>query len=134
MVHLTGKESSMVRHEGGCHCGAVRFQVVAPHSLTVRDCSCSLCVKKQNKHFIVPFSQFKLLKGHDSLTTYSFNTHAAKHNFCSTCGVQPFFIPSTDQSGYGIAPHCLDDGTVKKIKYEKCEGKKKQEKEVKAKK
>ncbi|KAG7156999.1 Centromere protein V-like 2 [Homarus americanus] len=63
--------------------------------------SCSLCVKKQNKHFIVPFSQFKLLKGHDSLTTYSFNTHAAKHNFCSTCGVQPFFIPSTDQSGYG---------------------------------
>ncbi|KAG7157000.1 centromere protein V-like [Homarus americanus] len=115
--------TDLVRHLGGCHCGAIRFEVMAPSTLIVIDCTCSLCVKKQNKHFIVPFSQFKLLKGHDALTTYSFNTHTAKHNFCSTCGVQPFYIPRSNPDGYGVAPHCLDDGTVKKVKYEKFDGK-----------
>ncbi|XP_045624607.1 centromere protein V isoform X2 [Procambarus clarkii] len=123
MVHVTVRESTTVRHEGGCHCGAVRFQVLGPHTPTVRDCNCSICVKKQNKHFIVPSSCFKLLQGHDSLTTYTFNTHTAKHTFCSTCGVQSFYIPRSNPDGYGIVPHCLDSGTVRKVKYEKFDGK-----------
>ncbi|XP_069163918.1 centromere protein V isoform X2 [Procambarus clarkii] len=84
--------------------------------------SCSICVKKQNKHFIVPSSCFKLLQGHDSLTTYTFNTHTAKHTFCSTCGVQSFYVPRSNPDGYGIAPHCLDEGTVKSIRYETFDG------------
>ncbi|KAK8728324.1 hypothetical protein OTU49_009229 [Cherax quadricarinatus] len=116
-------ERAMVNHQGGCHCGAVRFQVVAPSHIKVIECNCSICVKKQNKHFVVPSTNFKLLKGHDSLTTYTFNTHTAKHTFCTVCGVQPFYIPRSNQDGYGIAPHCLDEGTVKKITLEKFDGK-----------
>ncbi|KAK4302793.1 hypothetical protein Pmani_025141 [Petrolisthes manimaculis] len=112
-----------VRHQGGCHCGAIRFEVMAPSTLTVIDCNCSVCVKKQNKHFIVPLGNFKLLKGHDALKTYTFNTHTAKHNFCSNCGVQAFYIPRSNPNGYGVAIHCLDEGTVKKVKYEKFDGK-----------
>ncbi|KAB7496990.1 Centromere protein V [Armadillidium nasatum] len=89
-----------VLHKGGCHCGAVRFQVYAPSNPTVLDCNCSICVKKQNRHFIVPEANFKLLKGHDSLTTYTFNTHKAKHIFCSKCGVQSFYIPRANSNGY----------------------------------
>ncbi|XP_071551224.1 uncharacterized protein [Panulirus ornatus] len=124
MVHLTKRQSNLVRHQGGCHCAAVRFEVLASPSLTVFECNCSICVKKQIKYFLVPFNQFKLVKGHHSLQTYSFNTHQAKYNFCITCGVQPFHIPSSNPEAYGIAMHCLDEGTVKKVTYEKVDGKK----------
>ncbi|XP_045624408.1 uncharacterized protein [Procambarus clarkii] len=111
------------RYEGGCHCGAVRFQVLAPSTFTVIDCNCSICQKKQNKHFLVPSSCFKLLQGHNALTTYSFNTHTAKHSFCATCGVQGFFIPASPPDSYGVVPHCLDDGPVRTITYKKVDGK-----------
>ncbi|KAG0722889.1 Centromere protein V [Chionoecetes opilio] len=107
---------------------------MAPPNLNVVDCNCSLCVKKQNKHFVVSLSQFKLLSGHDNLTTYTFNTHTAKHTFCSTCGVQPFYIPCGNGDGFGIAPHCLDEGTVKKVQYTKQDGKKLEVTTAKAKK
>ncbi|RMC10685.1 hypothetical protein DUI87_12396 [Hirundo rustica rustica] len=87
------------------------------------DAYCSICTKKQNRHFIVPASRFKLLKGADNLTTYTFNTHRAQHTFCKTCGVQSFYTPRSNPDGYGIAPHCLDDGTVQTIITEDINGK-----------
>ncbi|XP_065588048.1 centromere protein V [Cyrtonyx montezumae] len=113
----------LVRHTGGCHCGAVRFEVWASADLHVFNCNCSICTKKQNRHFIVPASRFKLLKGADNLTTYTFNTHRAQHTFCKTCGVQSFYTPRSNPDGYGIAPHCLDDGTVHSIVTEDINGK-----------
>lgn len=119
-MSTTGK---LVKHTGGCHCGAVRYEVVAPSTLTVHDCNCSICTKKQNRHFIVPSSRFKLLKGHDSLTTYTFNTHAAKHIFCKICGVQSFYIPRSNPDGVAVMPHCLNEGTVQKVIVEQFDGK-----------
>ncbi|XP_063811913.1 centromere protein V [Pseudophryne corroboree] len=113
----------LVKHSGGCHCGAVRFEVWASADLHVFDCNCSICMKKQNRHFIVPASRFKLLKGADNLTTYTFNTKKAKHTFCKTCGVQSFYTPRSNPDGYGIASHCLDDGTVHSIHVEQINGK-----------
>ncbi|XP_022800514.1 centromere protein V-like isoform X2 [Stylophora pistillata] len=83
---------------------------------------CSICKKKQNKHFIVPKDHFTLLEGKDNLSCYTFNTHAAKHLFCKTCGVQSFYIPRSNPDGYGVMPHCLDDGTVENIEVEACDG------------
>ncbi|XP_069801790.1 centromere protein V [Dendropsophus ebraccatus] len=113
----------LVKHSGGCHCGAVRFEVWASAELHVFDCNCSICVKKQNRHFIVPSSRFKLLKGADNLTTYTFNTKKAQHTFCKTCGVQSFYTPRSNPDGYGIAAHCLDEGTVHSIHMEQINGK-----------
>lgn len=48
-------------------------------------------------------------QGEDSLTTYTFNTHAAKHRFCKVCGVQSFYRPRSNPDGVGVMPHCLDD-------------------------
>ena len=33
----------LVTHRGGCHCGAVQFEVEAPRRLVVQDCNCSIC-------------------------------------------------------------------------------------------
>nr|XP_056720993.1 centromere protein V [Euleptes europaea] len=119
----TFEYQGLVKHTGGCHCGAVRFEVWAAADLHVFDCNCSICVKKQNRHFIVPASRFKLLTGADNLATYTFNTHCAKHTFCKTCGVQSFYTPRSNPDGYGIAPHCLDEGTVRSITTEAISGK-----------
>ena len=35
----------MATHTGGCHCGRVRFEVIAPAKLEVADCNCSMCSK-----------------------------------------------------------------------------------------
>ncbi|XP_036793357.1 centromere protein V isoform X3 [Oncorhynchus mykiss] len=64
------------------------------------------------------------LRGWDHLTTYTFNTHAAKHTFCRICGVQSFYTPRSNPDGYGVAPHCLDTGTVRSVTVEKFCGKK----------
>ncbi|NWH34257.1 CENPV protein, partial [Chloropsis hardwickii] len=123
LLLLHSETMDLVKHTGGCHCGAIRFEVWAPADLHVFNCNCSICTKKQNRHFIVPASRFKLLKGADNLTTYTFNTHGAQHTFCKTCGVQSFYTPRSNPDGYGIAPHCLDDGTVQTIITEDINGK-----------
>ncbi|KAM6164234.1 centromere protein V [Rhynchocyon petersi] len=118
----TYEYQGLVKHSGGCHCGAVRFEVWASADLHIFDCNCSICKKKQNRHFIVPASRFKLLKGAESMTTYTFNTHKAQHTFCKRCGVQSFYTPRSNPGGYGIAPHCLDEGTVRSVVIEEFNG------------
>ncbi|XP_076106736.1 centromere protein V-like [Mytilus galloprovincialis] len=112
----------LVAHSGSCHCGAVKFEVVAEKVLHVYDCNCSICKKKQNKHFVVPKSRFKLLQGADNITTYTFNSRKAQHTFCKTCGVQSFYTPRSNPDGYGIAPHCIDSNTIERIEEEKFDG------------
>ncbi|TRY94462.1 hypothetical protein DNTS_011380 [Danionella cerebrum] len=122
------EDNGLVKHTGGCHCGAVRFELWSAPHLHLFNCnitivfilwhSCSICTKKQNHHFIVPKSQFTLLQGSDNITTYTFNTQMAKHTFCKTCGVQSFYTPRSNPDGFGVAPHCLDPGTVRGVTVE----------------
>ena len=110
-------------HRGGCHCGAVRYEVEAPEDLKVTECNCSICSKSGYLHLIVPRSRFRLLGGEDNLATYTFDTHEAKHLFCKTCGIKSFYIPRSDPDGFSVNVHCLDDATIKSIKIEQFDGK-----------
>jgi len=38
--------SALVTHRGGCHCGAVRFEVDAPARIAALDCNCSICLAR----------------------------------------------------------------------------------------
>ena len=95
-------------YEGSCHCGAVRFEVEAPATLECKDCNCSICRKSGNLHLIVPKARFKLVAGADALSLYTFNTGVAKHYFCRTCGVKPFYIPRSNPDGVDVNVRCLD--------------------------
>ena len=112
----------MVRHSGGCHCGKVRFEVIAPSHLSVSECNCSMCSKSGFLHLIVPKSRFRLVQGEESLTTYTFNTQVAKHFFCSVCGVKSFYVPRSHPDGYSVNARCLDDGTVESLAIEPFNG------------
>lgn len=105
----------MVTHKGGCHCGRVRFEVTAPAELTVSDCNCSICRKGGYLHLTVTKSQFRLLSGERSLTTYQWNTGTAKHIFCSVCGIKSFYVPRSHPDGFSVNARCLDDGTVTRL-------------------
>ena len=83
----------MVTHAGGCHCGAVRFEVDAPEVLELSDCNCSICYVVGYKHLKVQKTVFRLLKGEDELSCYQFNSGVAQHFFCKTCGVKSFYVP-----------------------------------------
>ena len=95
-------------YSGSCHCGAVAFEVDAPSPILVQDCNCSICTKAGFLHLIVPLSRFRLLRGADNLTTYTFNTGLAKHTFCRTCGMKPFYTPRSNPDGIDINVNCLD--------------------------
>lgn len=112
----------MATHRGGCHCGAVRFEVEAPAELRVLECNCTICSKSGFLHLIVPASRFRLLQGAASLSTYTFGTHTAKHYFCRTCGIKSFYVPRSNPDGYSVNARCLDPGTFEKITIEPFDG------------
>ena len=113
----------MITHTGGCHCGRVRFEVTAPESVEVSECNCSVCSKVGFLHLVVPAERFKLLSGSDALTTYSFNTHTARHLFCSTCGIKSFYVPRSHPDGFSVNARCVDAGTIQEMSIRPFNGK-----------
>jgi hypothetical protein len=105
----------MPTHTGGCHCGRVRFEVIAPARVEVQECDCSICSKSGFLHLIVDDDQFKLLQGKESLSLYTFNTHAAKHFFCSVCGVKSFYRPRSRPEGISVNVRCIDAGSIESM-------------------
>lgn len=111
-----------MKASGGCHCGAVRFELEAPESSEVLDCNCSICSALGYLHLIVPHSDFKLLSGEDSLTSYKFGTRAANHLFCRTCGVKSFYQPRSHPDCWSVNLRCLDPGHEIKAKFRQFDG------------
>lgn len=112
----------LIPHLGGCHCGRVRFEVLAPARIQASQCNCSICSKAGYLHLIVRAEHFKLLSGNDALASYTFNTGAAKHLFCSTCGIKSFYVPRSHPDGFSVNVRCLDSGTVEDVTITPCNG------------
>lgn len=114
--------TGLITHKGGCHCGAVVFEVDAPAEVTVQECNCSLCRMTGYLHLIVPASRFRLLRGQDALTTYTFNTGTAQHLFCNHCGIKSFYVPRSNPDGYSVNLRCVDRSTFTKVTVEPFDG------------
>jgi hypothetical protein len=107
---------------GGCHCGAVRFEVALPDEVEAQDCNCSICAMTGYVHVIVPQSRFRLASGAENLTAYSFHTGVARHLFCRTCGVKSFYRPRTNPDGWSVNARCLDDFGALSLRIEPFDG------------
>lgn len=114
--------AGMKAHKGGCHCGAVRFEVELPDAIEVEECNCSICAKSGNIHIIVPASRFTLLQGGDDLTEYTFNTHTARHLFCKICGIKSYYIPRSNPDGFAVTWRCLDNWETVDVKINAFDG------------
>jgi hypothetical protein len=111
-------------HHGGCHCGAVRYQVTIDLSAPVLACNCSICSRTGTLLSFVPEANFKLEKGEDQLTDYLFNAHAIHHLFCKICGIKSF-ARAVGPNGPTVAinTRCLDDVDLTKLVIKDFDGK-----------
>ncbi len=98
----------MKKYSGGCHCGAIRFEMETDLKKAVR-CNCSLCRKKGALMHRVKPEQFKILQGENDLVLYQFNTHIAKHFFCRRCGIYTHHHPRSAPDLIAVNLNCLDD-------------------------
>jgi hypothetical protein len=112
----------MIKHRGGCHCGQVRFEVLAPENITVSQCNCSICSKSGYLGLIVPRDRFTLKCGEKSLIEYTFNTGIAKHLFCNSCGIKSFYVPRSHPDGVSVNARCLDPETVRDMTIKQFDG------------
>ncbi|MBC6906656.1 GFA family protein [Saccharophagus sp. K07] len=105
----------MTVHTGSCHCGAIAIEVDAPAEIEVHECNCSMCERTGFLHLIVPKQNFRLLRGQEFITTYTFNTRVAQHYFCKVCGCKPFYIPRSNPDGFSVNVRCLDKKFIEKM-------------------
>jgi hypothetical protein len=81
-----------VKHEGSCHCGAVRFEVKEDFSV-VRVCHCTTCKKLSGgvgtTNGRSRTDAIEILEGRDLIQTYRPEEGTAK-SFCSRCGSNLF--------------------------------------------
>jgi len=85
----------------------VRFRVRVD-ALEALDCNCSICTKKGFLHLIVRQPDFELIRGESELAEYRFNTGVARHRFCKTCGIHPFYTPRSHPDCVDVNVRCLD--------------------------
>ncbi|HXQ12950.1 MAG TPA: GFA family protein [Caulobacteraceae bacterium] len=114
--------SGDVWRSGGCHCGAVRFEVSLPDAVVAQSCNCSICERTGFVHIITPESRFRLMKGAEALSSYRFNTGVADHLFCSICGIKSFYRPRSNPDGWSVNARCLDDADALDIQIEPFDG------------
>lgn len=107
---MTGQGTASITVEGGCHCGAVRFEAHVPGHVRLLSCNCSMCAKTGFLHLIVPHDDFRLISGADQLASYRFGTRTAEHLFCRICGVRSFYQPRSHPQAWSIDFRSLDEG------------------------
>src|SRR5436190_19675785 len=95
--------------QGGCHCGAVRYEAELPEApVDALDCNCSVCRMTGLLHGMVPHDRFDLLAGREALRSYRFGTGEAEHLFCGYCGVKSFYQPRSHPDAWSVNANCLD--------------------------
>jgi len=92
------ENSNLRRHAGGCHCGAVRYEVTVDATHGSR-CNCSICTKVSPLGALVKPAAFKLVEGEEALSTYVWGSGFSKRFFCKHCGVHCYGSGSADFLG-----------------------------------
>lgn len=98
-----------MKRKGSCHCGEVVFEAEFPDERLIGSrCNCSICAMKGSVGVYVPIEALVVTSGEDSLTCYQFNTMAAKHHFCSKCGIHCFHQARSDPDKFAINASTLE--------------------------
>ena len=91
-----------------CHCGSVELEVNTDLK-TIKQCNCSICIRKNAKMCMVTKDSVQIIKGEESLNSYKFNTMIAEHFFCKTCGIYTHHYRRSDPNAAAINIGCIDE-------------------------
>jgi hypothetical protein len=112
-------------HSGGCHCGAVRFEVELDLGAPVSRCNCSICTKINQSGRIVKPSAFRVTQGADQLSRYDLSWAPNHRAFCKRCGIQLYgagHIPEMGGDFVSVNVQCLDGIEPLHLTYEYWDG------------
>lgn len=92
-----------MKHTLSCHCGAVQLAVTLKDPLSsAARCDCSFCRRRAAATLAVDEADLVIMSGADNLTLYKWNTGAAEHYFCKTCGIYTHHRRRSDQTEFGV--------------------------------
>ncbi len=95
-------------HLAACHCGRVRLRLRLANGLaSARRCDCSYCRMRGAVAVSARLADLEILQGADNLTLYTFNTGAAQHWFCKTCGIYTHHQRRSDPTQFGVNLACI---------------------------
>ena len=95
--------------KSSCHCGSVQLILTMPNGLEkLRRCNCSICSRKNAVVASVKIENLEVMNGKEFLTKYTFNTHTAKHYFCSKCGIYTHHQRRSNPNEYGVNISCIE--------------------------
>ncbi len=104
-----------MKYNLNCHCGAIKIEVLTDLE-TIKQCNCSICIRKNAKMCMVPKEAINILKGKEFLTSYKFNTMIAEHFLRKVCGIYTHHYRRSDPNGAAINIGCID--AIDPFKYE----------------
>ncbi|MFS2317607.1 GFA family protein [Maricaulis sp. D1M11] len=119
---MVAQASAKSWRHGECHCGEVGFAANLPDHVVALSCNCSICAKTGFIHLIVEKDDFKIERGAESLSTYTFGSKTAKHLFCKTCGVKAFYVPRSHPDSWSVNLRCLDADANLQLRFEEFDG------------
>ena len=96
---------------GGCHCGAVRFTILAP-PLSVQHCHCENCRKISGEFTstgAIISRQFVRIEGEANLGRYR-TSPSFERQFCRTCSCYLFAYEDSETDLMYFAPATIDGG------------------------
>ncbi|KAK6581779.1 hypothetical protein PZA11_005476 [Diplocarpon coronariae] len=105
-------------HEGGCHCGKVRYQICREKPLKAKFCHCGTCRRIHGAPFqhaaIFNKSDINFLRGHHDLRWYDSSEKTTRHKLpckvsCAHCGS---LIMDEGRKMILLFPGGLDDAAV----------------------
>ena len=93
-----------------CHCGEFVAEVNIPDTgiNKIMRCNCTLCKRKGYVIGVLGENDFKIVKGENFLKLYQYYTKAAKHYFCSICGIHTHNRPRINPKIFGINVACVE--------------------------
>ncbi|MES3023799.1 MAG: GFA family protein [Pseudomonadota bacterium] len=94
---------------GGCFCGAIRYQARA-QTVQATNCHCSICRRTTGAPYVawfsVPREDFTVLAGTQS--AFRSSTHATR-TFCAACGTQLTFADDATPGEIDVTIGSLDE-------------------------
>jgi hypothetical protein len=114
-----------LKRTGGCHCGAVRFEVELEAGFRGSRCNCSICQKLGAIGVILKPAAFRLITGEDSLGRYQWGARISTRHFCKHCGVYCFGAGHLAEIGGDFTSpnlNCLDEFDVNELELNHWDG------------
>ena len=110
-------------YSGSCHCRRITFEIDADISKVV-ECNCSICSKRGSLLAFVPAAQMRLHAEGSQLSSYTFNKHAIRHQFCPVCGVAPFSRGASGEGSetFAVNVRCLDGIELQSLEIQPYDG------------